>query len=197
MIDDQLSFTDHIATTARSCRFALYNIRKIRPFLSEQAAQLLVQALVLSDWTIVMLSWRVFPHVLSSLCNWSRMQQPEWSLMSRKSSRYPSLHQVTLATNSRSHQIQGTDVCLQDHNWHCTNIPKLASSNLCALQKLAFCKWTTSCGAIPKRYQITLTDLYLDCAQLVEWPPNLNSNSWVFSHFKKTSKDTSFSPAPD
>ncbi len=46
--DDQLSFTDHIATTARSCRFALYNIRKIRPFLSEQAAQLLVQALALS-----------------------------------------------------------------------------------------------------------------------------------------------------
>ncbi len=48
VIDDQLRFTDHIATTARSCRFALYNIRKIRPFLSEQAAQLLVQALVLS-----------------------------------------------------------------------------------------------------------------------------------------------------
>ncbi len=48
VIDDQLSFTDHIATMARSCRFALYNIRKIRPFLSEQAAQLLVQALVLS-----------------------------------------------------------------------------------------------------------------------------------------------------
>ncbi len=66
-------------------------------------------------------------------------------------------------------------------------------SNLCALQKLAFCKWTTSCGAIPKRYQITLTDLFLDCAQLVEWPPDLNSNS----HFQKTSKDTSFSPAPD
>ncbi len=48
VIDDQLSFTDHIATTARSCRFVLYNIRKIRPFLSEQATQLLVQALVLS-----------------------------------------------------------------------------------------------------------------------------------------------------
>ncbi|XP_067282595.1 uncharacterized protein [Pseudorasbora parva] len=48
VIDDQLNFTDHITATARSCRFALYNIRKIRPFLSEQAAQLLVQALVLS-----------------------------------------------------------------------------------------------------------------------------------------------------
>ncbi len=34
--------------TAQSCRFALHNIRKIRPFLTEHAAQLLVQALVVS-----------------------------------------------------------------------------------------------------------------------------------------------------
>ncbi len=47
VIDDKLNFTDHITKTARSCRFALYNI-KIRPFLSEHATQLLVQALVLS-----------------------------------------------------------------------------------------------------------------------------------------------------
>ncbi len=40
--------SDHIAKSARSCRFALYSIRKIRPFLSEHASQLLVQALVLS-----------------------------------------------------------------------------------------------------------------------------------------------------
>ncbi len=46
VIDDKLNFTDHITKTARSCRFALYNI--IRPFLSEHATQLLVQALVLS-----------------------------------------------------------------------------------------------------------------------------------------------------
>ncbi len=48
VIDDKLNFSDHIAKTAQSCRFALYNIRKIRPFLSEHATQLLVQALVLS-----------------------------------------------------------------------------------------------------------------------------------------------------
>ncbi len=48
MNDDKLNFTDHITKTARSCRFALYNIKKIRPFLSEHATQLLVQALVLS-----------------------------------------------------------------------------------------------------------------------------------------------------
>ncbi len=48
VIDDKQTFTDHITKTARSCRFALYNIKKIRPFLSEHATQLLVQALVLS-----------------------------------------------------------------------------------------------------------------------------------------------------
>ncbi len=48
IFDDQLSFKDHIAKTARSWRFTLQNIRKIRPFLTEHAAQLLVQALVIS-----------------------------------------------------------------------------------------------------------------------------------------------------
>ncbi len=48
MIDDQLIFSDHIAKTARSCRFALFNIKKIRPFLLEHASQLLVQARILS-----------------------------------------------------------------------------------------------------------------------------------------------------
>ncbi len=48
VIDDQLTFSDYITKTARSCRFALYTIKKIRPFLSEHTTQLLVQALVLS-----------------------------------------------------------------------------------------------------------------------------------------------------
>ncbi|XP_051557652.1 uncharacterized protein mblac1 isoform X3 [Myxocyprinus asiaticus] len=48
LFDDRLDFTNHIAKTARSCRFALYNIRKIRPFLSEHDTQLLVQPLDIS-----------------------------------------------------------------------------------------------------------------------------------------------------
>ncbi len=48
VFDDQLTFKEYIAKTARSCRLALHNIRKIRPFLTEHAAQLLVQALVIS-----------------------------------------------------------------------------------------------------------------------------------------------------
>ncbi len=48
VIDDRLTFSDHVTKTARSCRFALFNTKKTRPFLSEHALQLLVQALVLS-----------------------------------------------------------------------------------------------------------------------------------------------------
>src|SRR4029434_1915907 len=33
--DDQLIFTAHIASVSRLCRFALYNIRKIRPYLTQ------------------------------------------------------------------------------------------------------------------------------------------------------------------
>ncbi len=48
IFDDQMTLKEHIAKTARSCRFALHYIRKIRPFLTEHAAQLLAQALVIS-----------------------------------------------------------------------------------------------------------------------------------------------------
>ncbi len=48
IFDDLLTFKEHIAKIARSCRFAIHNIRKIRPFLRQHTAQLLVQALVIS-----------------------------------------------------------------------------------------------------------------------------------------------------
>ncbi|MEL7079446.1 MAG: reverse transcriptase family protein [Cyanobacteria bacterium J06582_2] len=47
-LDDQLSFSAHISSVTRSCRFMLYNIRKIRPFLTAETAQVLIQALVIS-----------------------------------------------------------------------------------------------------------------------------------------------------
>ncbi len=64
IFDGQLTFKEHIAKTARSCRFALHNIRKIRPFLTEHAAQLLVQALVISrlDYCNCSSSWTSIKH---------------------------------------------------------------------------------------------------------------------------------------
>ncbi|KAI5098564.1 centrosomal protein of 57 kDa [Silurus meridionalis] len=46
-MDNELSFFPHIANVARSCRFLLYNIRRIRQFLSIQAPQMLFQSLVI------------------------------------------------------------------------------------------------------------------------------------------------------
>ncbi|KAJ8407757.1 hypothetical protein AAFF_G00268010 [Aldrovandia affinis] len=47
-MDNQLCFSSHIAAITRTCRFSLHNIRRIRPFLTQEATQLLVQALVIS-----------------------------------------------------------------------------------------------------------------------------------------------------
>ncbi|KAK3521007.1 hypothetical protein QTP86_015761, partial [Hemibagrus guttatus] len=47
-MDNQLSFSSHVTNVTRSCRFLLYNIRRIGPFLSTQATQVLVQSLVIS-----------------------------------------------------------------------------------------------------------------------------------------------------
>ncbi len=67
IFDDQLTFKEHIAKTARSCRFALHNIRKIRPFLTEHAAQLLSRPLSFLGWSTAMLFWLDFHQTQSNL----------------------------------------------------------------------------------------------------------------------------------
>ncbi|KAJ8384479.1 hypothetical protein AAFF_G00205000 [Aldrovandia affinis] len=47
-LDNQLCISRHIAAITRTCRFSLYNIRRIRPFFTQEATELLVQALVIS-----------------------------------------------------------------------------------------------------------------------------------------------------
>ncbi len=97
--DHQLTFKEYVAKTARLCRFALHNIRKIRPFLTEHAAQLLVQALVISRL---------------DYCKALRMQRHDCSSTSPKE---PILHlslstctgyQLQLASSSRHWCLQWT-----------------------------------------------------------------------------------------
>ncbi len=90
MIDDQLTFSDHIAKTAWSCRFALFSIKKVRPFLSEHASQLLVQALVLSRL---------------DYCNALLAGLPASSIK-LKNVRHTSVYQFALTTNSCSHKFK-------------------------------------------------------------------------------------------
>ncbi len=131
VIDDKLNLSDHIAKTARSCRFALYNIRKIRTFLSEHATQLLVQALVLSRLTILQYSLDRSScqfHQTSTINPKCRCKINIW--WAEKNARHTSVHQFTLATNSCSHKIQGITVCLQNPLWLYTTLPKFSSSAL-------------------------------------------------------------------
>ncbi|XP_064803695.1 uncharacterized protein LOC135521852 [Oncorhynchus masou masou] len=48
ILDNTLSFSTNIKVVARSCRFMLYSIRRVRPCLTQEAAQVLIQALVIS-----------------------------------------------------------------------------------------------------------------------------------------------------
>ncbi len=142
IFDDQLTFKEHIAKTARSCRFALHNIRKIRPFLTEHAAQLLVQALVILDWTTAMLFWLDFHQTQSNLYKWFRMQRHDWSSTSPKE---PMLHlslspctgyQLQLASSSRHwclhiEQLQAQHPPTSTHYYEFTSPPEVQKSEIC------------------------------------------------------------------
>ncbi len=63
MIDDQLTFSEHIAKTAWSCRFAL---RSSGPFFRNMPHNSLFKLLFCRGWDFAMLSWQVFQPVLSN-----------------------------------------------------------------------------------------------------------------------------------
>ncbi len=113
IFDGQLTFKEHIAKTARSCRFALHNIRKIRPFLTEHAAQLLVQALVISrlDYCNALLGWTSIKHNQTST-NDSEYSGTTGLQQAQKSPCYTSLCVLALATSCSSHLVQDTDACI-------------------------------------------------------------------------------------
>lgn len=94
IIDDQLIFIDHIVITAWFCRFALYNIRKIRPFKS----------------------YSLNSHRPSSQCFQTCVTQTSAARVvfnEPERARHTSFHQFALAANNHSHQIKGIDVCLK------------------------------------------------------------------------------------
>ncbi len=111
IFDNQLTFKEHIAKTVRSCRFALHNIRKIRPSQREYAAQLIVQALVISrlDYCNALLAG-----LPSNTTKPLQMIQNAAAGLQRaqKSPCYTSLYLLALATSCSSYQVQDTDACI-------------------------------------------------------------------------------------
>jgi hypothetical protein len=47
-LDNTLSFSANIKAVTRSCRFMLYNIRRVQPYLTQEVSQVLIQALFIS-----------------------------------------------------------------------------------------------------------------------------------------------------
>ncbi len=112
IFDDQLIFKEHIAKTARSCRFVLHNIRKIRPFLTEHAAQLLVQTPVISrlDYCNAILAG--LPSNTIKPLQMIQNAAERLVFYELKRARYTSLCLFALATSCSSYQVQDTDDCI-------------------------------------------------------------------------------------
>ncbi len=134
IFDDQLTFKEHIAKTARSCRFALHNIRKIRPFLTEHAAQLLVQALVVSrlDYCNALLAG-LPSNTIKPL---QMIQNAAARLVFNEPKR---THVTPLFISFSSHQVQDTDACIQNDHRLSTLLLPLTITNLHPLQKSEIC----------------------------------------------------------
>ncbi len=109
IFDDELTFKDHITKT---CRFALHSIRKIGPFLTEHAAQLLVQALVISrlDYCNALLAG--LPTCTIKPLQMIQNATARLVFSEAKRAHDPPLYLSTLAPSCSSHQVQDTDACL-------------------------------------------------------------------------------------
>ncbi|MGH0167352.1 UNVERIFIED_CONTAM: hypothetical protein FKN15_052392 [Acipenser sinensis] len=108
-LDPFLSYSQHISTLARTCRFFLSNIRRIQPFLTNYSTQLLVQAMVLChlDYCNSLLaglpaSAPAHPELCCSPGVLSASLLP----------RYSTTPLTPLAPDHRSHPVQDSCTCL-------------------------------------------------------------------------------------
>jgi len=114
VLDDQLCCNANISTVARSCRIALYNIHRIRPLLTREAAQILVQALAITrlDYCNSLLAglpaFEIKP--LQRIQNAAACLVSILPKVSRVTPLFRDLHWLT---GNRSHKIQDTGTSLQ------------------------------------------------------------------------------------
>ena len=117
-LDSQLSLTANITATTRSCRFMLYNIRRIRPLLTQKAVQVLVQALVISrlDYCNSLLAGlparAIRPlQLIQNAAARLVFNQPKFSHTT------PLLRSPSLATSGCPHPLQNISTCVPCCEW--------------------------------------------------------------------------------
>ncbi len=133
IFDDQLTFKDHISKTAQSCRFALHNIRKIRPFLTEHA--------------VAMLFWLDFHHVQSNLFKWFRMQQ-----QNHVTPLFISLHWLTVAARIKFNTLM---LAYSPQAQHPRTSTHSFIYTVNHLQKPEIYKWALPRGTTTEKHKIT------------------------------------------
>ncbi len=124
VVIDKLNFSDHITKTTRSCRFALYNII-YRSFLSEHATQLLVLSRL--DYCDALLAGLPASSIkpLQLIQNAAARLIFNEPIRARVTPLFINLHWLPIAAR--------INVCLQNHLWLCTPLPKFITSDLYAL----------------------------------------------------------------
>ncbi len=139
-VNDQLSFIANIAVTTRSCRLILHNIRRIRPFLTQEVAQ------VLDISCLDYYSQLMCLHVSSDHCSSSRMQLPSWSSTYQLLWCYIAPPFPVLATGGCWNPIQNSSTCLPCCEWlwpilhpgHGQTIHPSPSTMLCCCQTACY-----------------------------------------------------------
>ncbi len=189
IFDDQLTFKEHIAKTTRSCRFVLHNIRKIRPFLTQHTAQLLVQALVISrlDYCNALLAGLPSNTVkpLQMIQNAAARLVFSEPKRAHVTPLFISLYWLTVAARIKFKTLMlahrtatGQHPPTFTHLWQSTS-----------LQKSEICGWATPCGTITERHKKR--------SWLVEWISHSYPERWIPASVQATPENSSLPSSLD
>ena len=179
-----------ITAVARSCRFSLYNIRRIQCFLTQHATQLLVQVLVISrlDYCNSLLAG-----LLTSATKLLQCTQNAAALVFNP----PKMSHVTppppwlpLASCCSPHTIQDDGTGLQGLQRNCTDVTPNTGLTTCprASTSLHIINWPAG-TAITENKQKSLSKVKtLLCSghSVVTWTPDQCQDDRVTRHLSKT-----------
>ena len=147
--NSQLSLTADITATTRSCRYMLHNIRRICPLLSQNAAQVLVQALIISHLDYCNSLLAGLP--ASAIQPLQLIQNAAARLVFNLPKFTDTTPLPSLVTSGCPHPFQNTSTCVPCcerigsslHPGHGQTLHPSASTSLCICQ-LACCSLTAS-----------------------------------------------------
>ncbi len=185
IFDDQLTFKEHIAKTAGSCRFALHNIRKIRPFLTQHAAQLLVQALVISrlDYCNALLAGlpsNTIKH-LQMIQNAAARLVFNEPKIAHVTPLFISLHWLPVSARIQFKTLMlayKTTTSSAPSYFHSLITIYIASRHLISVSERASPR-----SANTERHKITLQNIFVHRSWLVEWSSHPHPDRWIPDNF--------------